>query len=429
MTPSRKSEGEGIKPIILGGGISGLASAVALQNIAGIQSQILERSSLESFQSPYAGAGAQIGPNGLKALKAIGGEELMKKAIDSGTVLKGNAMILPGAPEPMLIPDSTEEDMGLPQVFLRWGILRKLLADQLSHDHCVLNEKGNDVRGYELSNDGRVQLVSNKPGNHFIDHGEANLIVSAEGVKSKLRHLVNNNKKLFDENDDILNLLSKDLKDTGRVNIKSIVPKDLGESFLNGHTYAFFANNGGIGCFAGPAGSGYSYWAISIADTKDEKTGENTQFLSNVGTSDFDSVQKLLLDKLRSLDTADCQFIIDLVEESIPERILVTRSEEAINIGPSLQMDGKVVLVGDSAHAMSLSYGQNPSFALEDAAVLACCLRDCPSVEVALESYSEQRVSRCLEMQRRSAERAMKAMKGEKAEDVSKWIFQWDVEV
>merc|ERR1712232_1112243 len=99
-----------------------------------------------------------------------------------------------------------------------------------------------------------------------------------------------------------------------------------------------------------------------------------------------------------------------------------------IKIGPSLEKDGKVVLVGDAAHAMSGSYGQNPNFALEDAAILACSLRDNDSVEAALESYSEERVNRCLEMQKRSAERAAKAMKGEQAEDVSKWIFQWDIE-
>jgi energy-coupling factor transporter ATP-binding protein EcfA2 len=101
--------------------------------------------------------------------------------------------------------------------------------------------------------------------------------------------------------------------------------------------------------------------------------------------------------------------------------------------------------VGDAAHAMSLSYGQATNFALEDAAVLRACLstaltgvQDNKSrqhtekdmitrVDQALTDYSEQRVTRCLEMQRRSDERARKAMNGEPAEDATKWIFQWDV--
>jgi 2-polyprenyl-6-methoxyphenol hydroxylase-like FAD-dependent oxidoreductase len=416
-----------VKPLILGGGISGLSAAVALQNIAGISSQILERSSVDEFQDTLSGAGAQIGPNGLKALRAIGGEELMMKCIESGTVLKGNAVILPGAPDPMLIPDPAEEDTGLPQVFLRWGILRKLLAEQLP-ESSILTETGGDVCGYKVNDDGSVALFKNNGGeDELIHHDEANLIISAEGAKSTFRYFVNNDKRIIDHDEDKAALISNDVKDTGRVNIKAIVPRDLDETFLKAHTYAFFAENGGIGCFAGPAGVGQTYWAISIADSMNEETGETSQFLSTVDKNDSDSIKSILLDKLRGLNAAECQFAIDLIEETISERIYVTRSEEAIKIGPSLQKDGKVVLVGDSAHAMSGSYGQNPNFALEDAAVLAHSLRDNESVASALNYYSEQRVNRCLEMQQRSAERAAKAMKGEQAEDVSKWIFQWDI--
>eukprot|EP00957_Ditylum_brightwellii_P123248 9397127-Ditylum_brightwellii.AAC.1 len=82
--------------------------------------------------------------------------------------------------------------------------------------------------------------------------------------------------------------------------------------------------------------------------------------------------------------------------------VYASRSAEQVKIGPYLQKDGKVVLVGDSAHAMPLSYGQSAAFALEDAAVLACCIRDNNSVESALNAYSERRVSRCVEMTQRS---------------------------
>jgi 2-polyprenyl-6-methoxyphenol hydroxylase-like FAD-dependent oxidoreductase len=416
-----------VKPVIIGGGISGLAVAAALQNIAGISSQVIEKRTYEEFHNSLSGAGAQIGPNGLRALRAIGGEELMQKCIDSGSVLKGNFMILPGMPEPMLIPDTAEEDTGLPQVFVRWGVLREMLADQLS-ESSILTDTGGNVRGYKVNEDGGVHLVTDKAGDTFIDHGEANLIVSAEGVRSTFRYFVNNNKDMIGHDEDQVSLIKGDVKDTGRINIKAIVPRDLDESFQPSHTYAWFAQNGGVGCFAGPAGSGHTYWAISIADSVDEETGETSKFLSDVDRNDFDTIKSTLLSKLRSLDAADCQFAIDLVDESTPERIYVTRSEEAIKIGPSLQKDGKVALVGDSAHAMSGSYGQNPNFALEDAAVLACSIRDSSSIESALESYSEQRVSRCLEMQHRGAERAAKAMKGEQVEDVSKWIFQWDIQ-
>jgi hypothetical protein len=38
-----------------------------------------------------------------------------------------------------------------------------------------------------------------------------------------------------------------------------------------------------------------------------------------------------------------------------------------------------------------------------------------------------ERVTRCREMAARSAERAAKAMRREMTEDVSKWIYEWDI--
>jgi len=64
---------------------------------------------------------------------------------------------------------------------------------------------------------------------------------------------------------------------------------------------------------------------------------------------------------------------------------------------------------------------------MEDAAVLARCVRDADSLSEALQVYGEERVARCREMAARSAERAAKAMRGEMTEDVSKWIFEWDI--
>ena len=81
-------------------------TAAALKNIAGILSQVIEKCTREEFHNSLPGAGTQLDTNGLRALRAIVGEELMQKCIDSTSVLKGNALILPGMPEPMPIPDT-----------------------------------------------------------------------------------------------------------------------------------------------------------------------------------------------------------------------------------------------------------------------------------------------------------------------------------
>jgi 2-polyprenyl-6-methoxyphenol hydroxylase-like FAD-dependent oxidoreductase len=55
---------------------------------------------------------------------------------------------------------------------------------------------------------------------------------------------------------------------------------------------------------------------------------------------------------------------------------------------------GRVCLVGDAAHATGPHSGQGGSMALEDAVVLAKCLRDIPGVELAFAAYQNARKAR-----------------------------------
>lgn len=52
------------------------------------------------------------------------------------------------------------------------------------------------------------------------------------------------------------------------------------------------------------------------------------------------------------------------------------------------------VIIGDAAHAVSPASGQGVSLAAEDAVTLALCLRDAPTVPVALHDYEQQRRAR-----------------------------------
>ena len=70
--------------------------------------------------------------------------------------------------------------------------------------------------------------------------------------------------------------------------------------------------------------------------------------------------------------------------------------------------EGAVVVIGDAAHATSPSAGQGASLALEDALVLARCLRDqddVPSALLALERARRQRVERIVTYSRRMSTR------------------------
>ena len=420
-----------LSPVIVGAGIGGLASALALQNAVPRDRlgriTVLERRGPAELREDTAGAGVQLGPNGLRALEAVGGSELAEKWRDGrSSDVEGTAIVTPGGP--MFVPDATREDTGLPLTFGRWGALRRMLLDELDGDLVSIVTDSPDVCGYEVDGaDGHVTLRT-ADGRALGERG--NLVISAEGIRSTFRLLVNGGRtSIFP--DERPGLVAADIKDSGRVNIKAVVPVDMSPEHKRGYQYAWFAPDGGVGCFCGPAGAGSTYWALSIADTVDEGSGEVSRFLPDDAQEDLPAVKESVLERLRGLGTADCDFAIDLVEKTDPGLIYISRGEESSSVGPDLvSSDGKVVLVGDSAHGMSGSYGQNPALALEDAAVLASCVRDRgDDLKGALETYGRRRVERCLEIQRRSAERAARAMRGEEAgEDVSRWIHRWTVE-
>src|SRR3984885_12894960 len=72
-----------LKIVIIGAGIGGLAAAIALRQ-RGFEVEIFDRSA----RLEEAGAGLQIGPNGVKVLRALGLEdELMRNAFEPFSIM------------------------------------------------------------------------------------------------------------------------------------------------------------------------------------------------------------------------------------------------------------------------------------------------------------------------------------------------------
>lgn len=418
---SRKTE----KPdtLVVGGGLAGLATAAALRNIANIDAIRVVESKDDALANESAGAAIQLGPNAFKALKIIGGEKLLERIYETGSTLIENLILLPGGAPPMAIPNTAAADTDFPIVLIRWGVLRKLLGELIPQEYLFFGR--GDVLGYYIDTEDTSVKALDKEGKEIVIEPtfSPQLIVGADGLNSFFRDRVQSG-KMMPENDLDPTCI---LKDNGRVNIKAVAPvelKKLGEDYAKeGATYAQFDQQ--VAGFAGPAGKGYTYWAISVAD--DPESGD--KFLSHISNNKTVAKNELL-DKLKasSSDASNREWLISLVEQTDPSAILINRSLEApIEADTSfVSNDGRIVLVGDAAHAMNPSYGQSASFSFEDAATLALLLKEGNGdVTDVLKEYSDKRVGRCMEMQRRSEERAAKAMKGETTEDVSKWIYDW----
>jgi 2-polyprenyl-6-methoxyphenol hydroxylase-like FAD-dependent oxidoreductase len=107
--------------------------------------------------------------------------------------------------------------------------------------------------------------------------------------------------------------------------------------------------------------------------------------------------------ELQSIPQAEWRRVIDgLYRDEIhpvPEIIRATESE--IGVYPIYDLvsvaqwyKGPVVLIGDAIHATSPNAGQGASLALEDALVLAKCIRDCGSLEQAFRQFELLRRAR-----------------------------------
>ncbi|WP_414638650.1 FAD-dependent monooxygenase, partial [Actinophytocola sp.] len=65
---------------------------------------------------------------------------------------------------------------------------------------------------------------------------------------------------------------------------------------------------------------------------------------------------------------------------------------------------GRMIIIGDAAHATSPASGQGASMALEDAVTLAKCLRDLPAAYTAYENLRRKRVERVVAQGKRNGD-------------------------
>jgi 2-polyprenyl-6-methoxyphenol hydroxylase-like FAD-dependent oxidoreductase len=389
--------------VIVGASIAGLATALSLSSIAGFQ-QIFVLEKSNDLESPIQGAAVLLSPNGLKAIRALGGVETLEQVLQEGSHIRGNIMLNNNDKNQngRVIEDKTLEATGLPQVLIRWGVLRRIfrrLIDETSGIHVIPNV---EATSYRRCCDGKRIQVFNSRDQVIQFHNEHNrdntafLLVAADGVNSCFSKL----------------LYPGNLKDNGRINIKAVVQKSLFHE--DGITYSYF--HGNLACFAGPAGDDYSYWAISMLSSQENYVDEGTS---------LDVVKERLLTLLATVQAPE--FIVDLIRATASQHIFVRRSQESKHVKQLYSPNDNVVFVGDAAHAVCPSYGQGACMALEDAVTLASYLKLEHNLTDALKKYSDKRRKRAQDMVRKSSERTKRAVQGQPAEDISQqWIYEWE---
>lgn len=333
-----------MKALIIGAGIAGPVAALALRK-AGIDATVFE-----SHATPAEGIGGalMVAPNGLDALRVVGADEAVRaigQPIRRMVLADGRGRHFGEFPA---LP-------GLPPSLVLWrSELHRVL-----HQHAI-------SRGIRIEHSKRladVSETSSEVAAHFTDGSSAtaDVLIGADGIRSTVRTLIDP--------------AAPGPQYTGTLGFggfaagSAVVAASDAITFVQGKR-AF------LGYWAAPEGG--IVWFSNLLSSKPLTMAQARRVPS--------------ADWLRALHEAYCEDFPgrELLAHSSAEQLFVLGKSEILPSIPHWHR-GRMVLVGDSAHAPSSSSGQGASLSLESAVELARCLRDLPDVPSAFSAYERLR--------------------------------------
>lgn len=341
--------------LVIGGGIGGPVAALALRR-AGFEATVYEA---YPRTAEGVGGGLSIAPNGLQALSVVGVDEAVRAigtpitsmAMQSWT---GKTLGAFASEPPQLMVWRDELYRVLREEALARGVefvLGKRLVDASSSDDGVVARfaDGSSVRG--------------------------DLLIGADGIRSTVRGLIDP--------------AAPRPRYAGLLGFGARVA-DTGLPSTGGRMYLAFGKRAFFGYQVLDDSSGG--WFVNLPS----KTPMSVAEARAVGAAEW-------LRRFREVFAEDRVPAVPMLSRTSPEELVITGPLEDIPSVPTWSR-GRMVLIGDAAHATSPSSGQGASLAFESAVELARCLRDLPYAEAfaAYERLRRDRVERIIAMAART---------------------------
>lgn len=341
-----------VRPMLIaGGGIGGLAAALALAK-AGVRSRVLERKAV--FEE--AGAGIQIGPNGVAVLRAIGVAGVLAPMAGVPGELEVRDGIRGTKLATMPLGDQIEARHGAPYWTVHRADLHAALLAVAQRDPSIHIETGFAVDRLEATADG-VRLIAE---DGRVANGAA--AIGADGLWSKVRSYV-----------------------AGPVELRPA---------------GWSAYRTVIGAGAMPAGldrAVVGLWLAAGAHAVHYPVRGGLQTALVVILPQTEASEGWARD-------VDRDALLVRVAGFAPDLVSLVQAGEGwkawslVNVPPLARWsNGGIALLGDAAHPVLPFLASGGVLALEDAAVLAACVQASPGDYAAtFDAYAKQRRVRVL---------------------------------
>ncbi len=326
--------------LIIGVGIGGLATALALQQ-AGFAVRVFE----QAKQIREVGAGLTLWANAVRALQELGLADLVQQLLAQQPVpTRAGFYTMRGKQLVQLPPRVVEEECGGPTIAIHRAEFHVALRERLAPDTLVLDRQFIDL---EQDTTGVTAYFARG------ERVRGGLLIGADGIHSQVRQL------LFPQSQ----------------------PRYAGytawRGIATGVTPPLMGELWGCGCRFGivPLTEERIYWYATCNTPKN-------------AVEKPEGRQKELLNLFKGWHPV-VSTLINATEASAILR------NDIFDLQPLTSWSkGRVTLLGDAAHAMTPNMGQGACQALEDALILARTLRHAHSLENALDVYQQKRLAR-----------------------------------
>jgi 2-polyprenyl-6-methoxyphenol hydroxylase-like FAD-dependent oxidoreductase len=334
-----------MKALIAGAGIAGPATAIALRK-AGISSEVYEAYPADTGDT---GAFVTIAANGQDALRAIDAHQAVLDVSFSGTRLR---IFDPAGIQ--LADLALGRDYPGPRTITRAALSRALREEAIR-------------RGVRISYGKRLtatEAFGTGVRAFFADgsHADADLLIGADGIHSPVRTLI--------DPDAPAPRYTGLIVACGYADSPPVTTPEVGSYDMIHGSHAFFGHT------TGP--DGRDWWFARIPSPE-------------LAAADLDAPASRWRDRLAGAFAGDSTPAAELIR-STNGPITITSAYDIPTL-PAWHNDSMIV-IGDAAHATSPSTAQGASMALEDAVILAQCLRDVPDTAKALTLFEQLRRER-----------------------------------